>query len=96
MPTLSWDEFARDLRLARHWSENLYVHSLEGCVWQEYLEPLRSLDWEEVTTPPGHAWVTDLPRRALRGLLLAGTHPRRVVAAGGAAAFLLGLSRRLT
>ena len=31
---LSWEELARDLRLARYWSDDLFIHSLEGCVWQ--------------------------------------------------------------
>jgi hypothetical protein len=96
MPRLSWDEFARDLRLARHWSEYVYVHSLEGCVWQGYLGRLRSFDWDDVTTPPEPAWVADLLRRALRGALWAGTHPWRVAAAAGATAFLLRVSRRRT
>ena len=43
---LSWEEFARDLRLARCWSDDLFVHNLEGCVWQGYLGRLRSFDWE--------------------------------------------------
>jgi hypothetical protein len=36
MPSLGWEEFARDLRLARHWTDQIYVHSLEGCVWQGF------------------------------------------------------------
>jgi hypothetical protein len=42
MPTLSWDELTRDLRLARGWSDDLYIHSLEGCVWQGFLGRPRS------------------------------------------------------
>jgi len=37
MPALSWEEFARDLRLARHFTDLIDVHSLEGCVWQGFL-----------------------------------------------------------
>ncbi len=32
MPALSWEKFARDLRLARRFTDQIYVHSLEGCV----------------------------------------------------------------
>lgn len=31
MPSLSWEELARDLRLARHFSGQILIHSLEGA-----------------------------------------------------------------
>ena len=31
MPTLSWEELAGDLRLARHFCDQILIHSLEGC-----------------------------------------------------------------
>jgi hypothetical protein len=94
MPTLSWEEFARDLRLARHWSENVYVHSLEGCVEQGYLSRLRSFDWTEQVTPPEHVWVAKLLRTALRSVLWASAHPRQTFAGAGAAVWLIRQSRR--
>ena len=78
MPSLSWDEFARDLRLASRWSDDLYVHSLEGCVWHGFLGRLRSFDWAATITPPRAAPVGDAARVALRGLLWAGEHPAAV------------------
>lgn len=44
MPVLSWEEFARDLRLARHFTDQVYVHSLEGCVWQGFIGRLGTFD----------------------------------------------------
>jgi hypothetical protein len=37
MPVLTWEELARDLRLARHYCDQILIHSLEGCVWQGFL-----------------------------------------------------------
>lgn len=66
--TLSWDEFARDLRLAKAMTEHVYVFSLEGCVQQGFLEPLTTLDWDAPVTVP------DAPRqkaKQIRSLLRA-------------------------
>jgi hypothetical protein len=43
---------ARDLRLARHYCDQILIHSLEGCVWQGFLPRLRSLEWANDTRPP--------------------------------------------
>jgi hypothetical protein len=72
---LSWEELTRDLRLARRWTDQLYVHSLEGCVWNGYLTRLGSLDWTPASTPPETAAVAGLLRAGLRGLLRASIHP---------------------
>ena len=47
VPPSSWEEFARDLRLARRWTEDVHVFSLEGCVHQGFLPRLRDFDWTE-------------------------------------------------
>ena len=88
MPTQTWEEFSRDLRLARHFTDQVYVHSLEGCVWQGFLSRLRTFDWTPVDTPPASARRADLLRRALRALLWASAHPWRVAGATAAAALL--------
>jgi hypothetical protein len=93
MPTLNWDELARDLRLARHWSEDLYIHSLEGCVWQGFLPQLRSFHWGQAGTTPNGARLADLLRRALRGVLWANAHPWPLLAAGLTGSWLLSRSR---
>ena len=93
MPSQSWEEFARDLRLARHFTEQVYVHSLEGCVGQGFLGRLRAFDWSTSASPPDRAWQAGLLRRALRGALWVSAHPWRVAGAGAAAAAAL-LRRR--
>jgi hypothetical protein len=75
MPSLSWDELARDLRLAAHWCDQILIHSLEGCVWQGILGQLRSFDWSTNAGPPARAWAATALRRCLRGGLRASAHP---------------------
>lgn len=84
MPSLSWAELARDLRLACRWSDHLLIHSLEGCVWQGFLGQLRSFDWAGPSGPPSGAWAASVFRGSLRAALRASAHPRPVL--GGAAA----------
>lgn len=43
---LSWEELARDLRLAYRLCNTIAIFSLEGCVRAGYLERLRSFDWD--------------------------------------------------
>lgn len=88
MPTLNWDEFARDLRLARHFTDHVYVHSLEGCIRQGFLGRLRTFDWSAVTAPPRRTWQADLLRRALRRMLWATAHPWLIGGAGATALLL--------
>jgi hypothetical protein len=89
---LRWEELARDLRLAYRWTDQLYIHSLEGCVWNGYLTRLRSLDWTPASTPPETAAVASMLRAGLRGVLRASVHPWR--AAGLVVALLWLLVRR--
>lgn len=42
---LSWEEFARDLRLARRHTRDIHVFSLEGCVERGWMERLLAFDW---------------------------------------------------
>jgi len=94
MPTLSWDEFARDLNLARHWTDRIYVHSLEGCIWQGFLSRLRTFDWTGVASPPPRTGLADLLRRVLRGVLWVSAHPWLVGGAATVGAALLRRTRR--
>lgn len=43
---LTWDEFSRDLRLARCSCDDIHIFSLEGCVKQDFLKSLVSFDWD--------------------------------------------------
>ena len=74
MPTLDWDEFARDLRLARRWCGDIYVHSLEGCVWQGFLQRIRQLDWSGAA-PPDTTRLARAMRTGLRTVLWTTAHP---------------------
>jgi hypothetical protein len=89
MPVLSWDELARDLRLAVHWCDDIYIHSLEGCVWQGFLPRLRSFDWRRATTPPDGVWLAASLRRTLRGALCASAHLWHVLGSAAAAAWIV-------
>ena len=44
---LNWDEFSRDLIVARHFSKTVGIYSLEGCVRQGFMPKLESLDWNQ-------------------------------------------------
>jgi hypothetical protein len=90
---LRWEELARDLRLARRWTDQLYIHSLEGCVWNGYLTQLRSFDWTPEKTPPPTA-AAGLLRAGLRGLLRTSVHPWRTAGVVAAAMWLLARPRR--
>jgi hypothetical protein len=72
-PPLSWDEFTRDLRLARRHTRDIHVFSLEGCVEQGYLERLVDFDWGIPTHAPPDALeraaeLTQRMKFALRAL----------------------------
>ena len=92
---LDWEEFSRDLLLARHWTENIHVFSLEGCVEQSFLSQLRDFDWGLPITPP-LALATEIEkyRKALRVGLWASAHPWWVAGGALAAAWALRRLRR--
>jgi hypothetical protein len=90
VPALDWQEFARDLRLARHWCDELYIHSLEGSVQQGFLERLRAFDWAQAVTPPQGATLAAGLRSGLRAVLWASAHPWRLLGVVAAAAWVLG------
>ena len=52
MPSLSWQELARDLCLAGCFCGQILIHSLEGCVWQGFLPRLRFFEWADAAGPP--------------------------------------------
>jgi hypothetical protein len=71
-PPLSWDELARDLRVARRCSSDLHVFSLEGCVRQGFLPRLRDFDWSApVDTLQMKTRRMELMRRVARAVLRA-------------------------
>lgn len=92
---LTWDEFTRDLLLARRWCDAIHVFSLEGAVKQGFLSRLRDFDWAQ---PPAIPWAAfrgaERFRRALRAGLWASAHPGVVIAGAGILLSLLALRRR--
>jgi hypothetical protein len=88
LPSLNWEELAGDLRLARHFCDQILVHSLEGCVWQGFLPRLRSLEWTDVEGPPDGAQAAKTLRKALRATLWGTAHPWPVLGITAAAALL--------
>lgn len=49
---LNWDEFSRDLIVARHFSKTVGVYSLEGCVRQGFMPKLKTFDWNQRVVIP--------------------------------------------
>ena len=91
MPTLAWEELAEDLRLARHFCDEILIHSLEGCVWQGFLPRLRSFEWADVAGPPDGARAAAALRKSLRVTLWASAHPWLVL---GSTAAVVGFTWR--
>lgn len=50
---LNWEEFSRDLRVARHFSSIIGVYSLAGCVQHGFLDRLKTMNWNEPVLIPG-------------------------------------------
>ncbi len=76
IPPLDWVELSRDLRLARRWSKDIHIFSLEGCVQQGFMERLKDFDWDgPVRIPLNETRGTNLFRKILRGFLWGSAHP---------------------
>lgn len=94
IPPLTWDEFARDLRLAHAWSDDIHVFSLEGAVCQGFLHRLRDFDWlGRVEVPLREFRQVERARKVLRAVLWTSAHPGAALA--GVVGVLWLLSRFL-
>jgi hypothetical protein len=51
LPPLTWDALERDLQLAAHHTDTIYLFSLEGCVERGLLPRLNQIDWTVVPRP---------------------------------------------
>ena len=72
---LTWDELARDLRLAWYWCDDLHIYSLEGCVELGYMEKLTGFIWDNpILLPESSQARVDGWRRSLRSLLWVVSH----------------------
>jgi len=69
LPPLSWDALERDLLLAAHHTDTIYLFSLEGCVERGLLPRIGAIDWDAEARPV--AWKRALVSVA-RGVLFAG------------------------
>jgi hypothetical protein len=47
MGALDWNEFSRDLIVASHFTRQIGVYNLEGCVHQGFLRRLETMDWNQ-------------------------------------------------
>ena len=74
-PPLNWEEFSRDLIVARHFSPVVGVYSLEGCVHQGFISRLKTMDWSQTVVIPAAAAI-DAARfaRAVQSALWIGSH----------------------
>jgi hypothetical protein len=63
--------------LAWQWSDELLIHSLEGCV-AGLPGAAAPFDWEQAVRPPNTAGLARGLHAALRGTLWASAHPWRV------------------
>ncbi len=52
---LNWEEFSRDTIVASHFSREVGVYSLEGCVRQGFLPRLKAMDWNRGVEIPAAA-----------------------------------------
>jgi len=92
---LNWEEFARDLRLARRCTDDIHIFSLEGCVQQGFLQQLLSFDWEgEAAIPSSRVAEVERLRMVLRMALLASMHPWLVSLGLIGVLWLVGRRRR--
>jgi hypothetical protein len=77
MPPLDWAEFSRDLIVAAHYSRRVGIYSLEGCIRQDFLSRLETLDWTAPVSVPAASVDGALKfRNGVAGILwLAGHWP---------------------
>lgn len=75
VPSLGWDELERDLLLATRFCNDLYIHSLEGCVEHGFFERISAIDWDQQTGPPAAARAAGGMRGLLTAALWTTAHP---------------------
>jgi hypothetical protein len=72
---LNWEEFSRDTIVASHFSHQVGVYSLEGCVRQGFLPRLKTMDWNQDVEIPAVALVRMHRFRAVvQGILWTASH----------------------
>ncbi|MGB9755208.1 hypothetical protein [Roseiflexus castenholzii] len=92
---LSWEELARDLRLARRQCDAIAIFSLEGCVREGYLERLRSFNWDAPVEIPARAVIRiECIRALLRSILWISARAPQFALATGTIATVLWMTNR--
>jgi hypothetical protein len=72
---LNWEEFSRDVVVASHFSRQVGVYSLEGCVRQGFLPRLKAMDWNQGVEIPAAALARMHRFRAVvQGILWTASH----------------------
>ncbi len=94
---LTWDELARDLRLAYYYCNDIHIFSLEGCAQQGFLERLERFAWDApLLLPEASQLQVESRRRSLQSLLWFGSHAVAIfVALAGGILLTEGLGRWL-
>lgn len=71
-PPLNWDEFSRDVIVARHFSPTVGVYNLQGAVQQGFIAKLKTVNWAEplVLTPQSISAAIRVRRLVRAGLWL--------------------------
>ena len=72
-PPLNWEQFSRDLIVARHFSRTIGVYNLEGAIQQGFIARLKTMNWNEPVVIPSQALTSAARLRKLAhvGLWLA-------------------------
>ncbi len=96
LPPLTWEALERDLVLAAHYTDTIYVNSFEGCVERGLLPRIATINWE--ASPQVARWKQALVTMARAGLLaslLLARFSHTLIAWLGWALFALLLARQL-
>jgi hypothetical protein len=76
LKSMRWIDLRRDLLLVKGFTNHIYIFSLEGCVKNDYLDRLLSLDWSAKVIPPiAEGREIDSIRKTSQGLLWLLSHP---------------------
>ncbi len=79
---LDWDEFSRDLIVASHYSNQIGVYDLEGCIRQGFLTRLQNFDWSQsVIIPAASVHRAERLGLIVRIALWTGSHLLYLIAA---------------
>jgi hypothetical protein len=96
LPPLAWDGLERDLLLAAHHTDTVYVSSLEGCVERGLLARIRAIDWDRDMQPqPSRRMLIGALRTVLFFSLITARFSRALIAWMGWALAILLLLRQL-